>query len=117
MCVQKSLDQLQPTSFESCNNSDLLSMLEEKNSTYPDGKLYGLEMDIRAGYHMVMSLNSTYDNVSHQRFVSRSVRLDNATRCRAVPCRQCDSMCCSNGDTEVGRFYKIRTIDTPNISW
>jgi len=84
MCVQKSLDQLQSASFEPCNNSDLLSMLKGKNSTYSDGKLYGLEMDVRAGYHMVMSLNSTYDNVSHQRFVSRSVRLDKATRCRAV---------------------------------
>ena len=84
MRVHKSLGQPKRTSFESCNNTDLPSMLEGKNSTYPDGKLYGLEMDIRADYHMVMPLNTTYDNVSNQRFVSRSVRLDSATRCRAL---------------------------------
>jgi hypothetical protein len=84
MRVHKSLGQPQSTSFESCNNSDLPSMVEGKNSTYFDGKLYGLEMDIRADYHMVMPLNATYENVSNRRFVSRSVRLDSATRCRVL---------------------------------
>lgn len=84
MCVHKSLGQPQSTMFESCNITDLPSTLEVKNSTYPDGKLYGLEMDIRTNYHMAMPLNATFDNVSNQRFVSRSVRLGNANRCRAL---------------------------------
>ena len=84
MGVYKSLDQQQGTSFESCNTTDLPLTLEGKNSTYPDGKLYGFEMDIRAGYHVVVPLNATYDNVSNQRFMSRNVRLDKATRCRAL---------------------------------
>jgi len=84
MRVHRSLGQPQLTGFDSCNTTDFPSTLEGKNFTHPDGKLYGLEMDIRADYHMVMPLNATYDNVSNQRFVSRSVRLDNATRCRAL---------------------------------
>lgn len=84
MCVYESLGQRQSTRVESCNNTDWPSTLEGTNSTYSDGKLYGLEMDIQAGYHMFMPLNTSYDNVSNQRFVLRSVRLDNATRCCAL---------------------------------
>jgi hypothetical protein len=98
MCVHKSLVQPQLTGFDSCSTTDFPSTPEGKNSTYPDGKFYSLETDIRTGYHMVMPLNASYDNVSNQRFVSRSVRLG------AVPRRQYDSMCYSDGGIEVGRF-------------
>jgi hypothetical protein len=36
----------------------------DTNSTFNDGKSYALEVDIRSGYHVIMSRNSTYDNVS-----------------------------------------------------
>jgi len=84
MCVHKSLGQPQSTMFECCNATDWPSTQEGKNSTYPEGDLYGLEMDIQTGYHMFMSLNGSYGNVSNRRFVLRSVRLDKATRCRAL---------------------------------
>ena len=90
MCGPKSLGQPQSTGFESCNATGCPSTLEGNNSTYPDGNLYSLEMDIQTGYHMFMFPNSSYEDVSNQRFVLRSVSLDNATRCRALSSvRQC----------------------------
>jgi hypothetical protein len=44
----------------------------DTNSTISDGKSYDFEMDIRSGYHVIMSRNSTYDNVSNQRIVRPS---------------------------------------------
>jgi hypothetical protein len=44
----------------------------DTNCTFNDGQPYGLEMDIRSGYHAVMSGNSSYDNVSNPRTVPRS---------------------------------------------
>jgi hypothetical protein len=76
MYVCKNLDHPQRTRCESCSTTVLPSTLEGKNSTFLDGKLYGLEMDIKAGYHIAMPLNSSYDNVSNQGLVSRSVQLD-----------------------------------------
>ena len=53
-------------------NSSKISSFPLWPKTYPDGQLYGFETDIRAGHHIVMPLNATYDNVINQRFASHT---------------------------------------------
>jgi hypothetical protein len=65
MCVHKNV--LEYTNCESGITTE--TSTPDTNSTINDGKSYGLEMDIRSGYHMIMSRNSTYDNVSNQRIL------------------------------------------------
>jgi hypothetical protein len=78
MYVHKNLDQPQRTRCECCSTTVLPSTPEGKNSTFLDVK-YGLEMDIKAGYHIATPLNDSFENVSNQGFVSRSVQPDIAT--------------------------------------
>jgi hypothetical protein len=72
-------------------NSSKIYLFPLWSKTYPDGKLNGFEMDIQAGHHIVIPLNTTYDNASNQRFESH-------TR-HSEPC-----FVVSDGDIEVGRF-------------
>ena len=58
-------------------NSSKISSFPLWPKTYPDGKLYGFETDIRAGHHILMPLNATYDNVT------KDLRRTLATRSRA----------------------------------
>ncbi|GFG38434.1 hypothetical protein Cfor_02471 [Coptotermes formosanus] len=67
MFVHKGLGLAQHTNCEYCNTTEMPSTLEG-NSTYPNEKLYSLEMDVRAGYHMIMPLNSTYDNFNYSEY-------------------------------------------------
>jgi hypothetical protein len=68
MCVHKNVPEY--TNSESGITTE--PSTPDTNSTINDGKSYDLEMDIRSGYHVVMSRNSTYDNVSNQRILQLS---------------------------------------------
>ena len=84
MFVQEGLGLPQHTNCESCITTELTSTLEG-NSTYSDGKLYDLEMDIRSGYHMVVPLNSSYDNVSNKICVAEyATRYHHAETCHVI---------------------------------
>jgi hypothetical protein len=61
MCVH-----LEALGHANCS-SDFTSETSTRGGSYnrSDSESYEVEFDIRADYHMVMSRNSTYDNVSN----------------------------------------------------
>jgi hypothetical protein len=68
MCVHQSVQE-----YTNCESGIITEpSTPDTNSTFSDGKSCDLEMDIRSGYHVVMSRNSSYDNVSNQGIVTRS---------------------------------------------
>lgn len=63
MCVHKSLPD-----YTNCDSGITTEpSTPDTNSTFNDVKSSALEMDIRSGYHVVMSRNSTYDNFDYSK--------------------------------------------------
>jgi len=73
MCVHKSIPK--HTNCKTCLTTE--PSTSEANSSCSDEESYNLEVDIQAGYHMVMSRNTTYDNVSKGKSKGKFVPLLN----------------------------------------
>jgi hypothetical protein len=65
MCVHK--NESEYNNYESGITTE--PSTPDTNSTITNGESYNLEVDIGSGYHVIMSRNSTYDNVSNQRIL------------------------------------------------